>query len=210
MPRRRGQGWGQRWVKRGVGGSEASPPLLSPPLSASPAAGAAFLCAPALRRGWARAHAPFPGALPGPEPWTPGAVQHGRQPDTGTKLLGLVVRPGRRANPPLFPPSAHASPPLAAANLTRLLISYTNELRTRETTAPSTADTAVRNGWAGLMLGWGGSWRHCSPSVLLVLPQPLSFPLIFPPSLPPHLPSSLSFIFPQWPPPFPHFSSVSL
>lgn len=75
--------------------------------SAPPAAGAA------LRRGWARARAPFAGLSPA----TPGAA--GPSTGIGTKRLGLV-RPGR-ANPPLFSPSAHASPPLAAANLTRLL-----------------------------------------------------------------------------------------
>lgn len=67
-------------------------------------------------------------------------------------------------------------------------------MRTRETAAHSAAGTAVRNGWAGLSPGWGGTWRHRCPSVLLVLPQPLSFLPIFPPSLP--LSFSLGLIFP--------------
>lgn len=128
-----------------------------------------------------------------------------------------------------FSPSAYAfPPPSVAANFTRLLISHTNELRTRETTVPSTADAAVRNGWAGLSRGWeeaalcsfnlplfssisiifpsGTFTLPCSPSVSIIFSSLLfSFPLCHPSYSHTtfYLPFSLDF------PPSPFFPSCA-
>lgn len=98
---------------------------------------------PPLSSGRGAAARSGPAAWSGPRP----VLSASRSPSIATSAWGSL-----RAAP--FSPSAYAfPPPSAATNLTRL-ISYTNELRTRETTVPSIADAAVRNGWAGLSRGW--------------------------------------------------------
>lgn len=123
---------------------------------------------PPLSSGRGAAARSGPAAWSGPHP----VLSPSRSPSIATSAWGSL-----RAAP--FSPSAYAfPPPSAATNLTRL-ISYTNELRTRETTVPSIADAAVRNGWAGLSRGWEEA-ALCSFSLPLFFPRFSSISIIFP------------------------------